>query len=196
MSDFIPKLLIVSAPSGAGKTTITREIMRLFKAFEFSISATTRAPRSYEKEGVHYYFLTQDIFFEMRSKEQFIEWEEVYPGKFYGTLKSEVDRILQSGKCPIFDVDVEGGLNIKKQYQDDALAVFIQPPSLDTLEERLKKRSADSDADIQIRLDKAHKEMQYASRFDYVIVNDVLEKAIDEFSRIIEDELAIKTSSQ
>jgi len=191
IDSYTQKLLIVSAPSGAGKTTIVEEIVNIFDIFEFSVSATTRSPRYYEQEGVHYYFLSRDEFFKLRDSNQFIEWEEVYPGRFYGTLKSEVERILNKGRCPIFDVDVEGGLHIKEYYGEKALSIFIKPPDIQTLEKRLQHRATDSESEIYMRVEKARKELMYAPQFDYVIVNDLLDEAVSQMAEVIRNELAL-----
>ena len=188
MSYFTQKLLIVSAPSGAGKTTLVREIMHAFDIFEFSISATTRKPRGKEQEGVDYYFLDESSFRKKVTHQEFVEWEEVYPGRFYGTLKSEIKRILNQGKCPIFDVDVEGGLSIKKQYGAQAVAVFISPPGEEVLEQRLRKRATDSPEEIEKRLSKAKLELSYAEKFDYQVINDLLDKAVSELESLIKKE--------
>ncbi len=179
------KLLIISAPSGAGKTTLVQEVMHQFDIFEFSISATTRNPRKHEKAGEHYYFLSVQEFKERIEQGDFVEWEEVYEGRFYGSLRSEVDRILAKGKCPIFDVDVEGGLNIKQQFGERAVAIFISPPSIQELENRLMKRATDSTDEIKKRLAKSQNEMSYAQKFDHIIVNDLLDQAIAELASLI-----------
>lgn len=180
-----PKVFIISAPSGAGKSTLVRAMLARFDGFEFSISATTRAPRAGEEEGVHYYFLTPETFAARREAGDFLEWEEVYEGRFYGTLRSEVDRILARGQYPIFDVDVEGGLTIKQQYGAQALSIFIQPPSLAVLRERLVKRGADSAEEIERRYRKAEQELAYAPQFDHVVVNDQLEEAIETLCALV-----------
>lgn len=185
------KVFIFSAPSGAGKTTIVREILKRQPSFEFSISATTRKARPYEVNGIHYFFLSVDSFREKADAGEFLEWEEVYEGLFYGTLKSEVDRILMNQKHVVFDVDVQGGLNIKKHYGDHAVAFFISPPSEETLRTRLIDRGSDSMEAIEFRCAKASQEMQFAPDFDHVIVNDVLETAIAEAMEIIESKLQI-----
>ena len=164
------KLIIFSAPSGSGKSTIIQSLLNRDLNLSFSISATSRAPRGTEKNGVEYYFITPDEFRERIANDEFLEYEEVYAGKFYGTLKSEVERILDSGKNVIFDVDVVGGLNIKKYYGNQALALFIQPPSIQALEQRLAK---------------AEYELSFAPKFDKIIVNDILEKAQEEAYRSI-----------
>ena len=174
------KLLIFSAPSGAGKTTIVKHLLTKNFKLEFSISATNRPMRPNEVDGKDYHFLSTEEFQARISKDDFLEWEEVYKGCFYGTLKSEVDRITEKGNNVIFDVDVVGGLNIKKFYEDKALAVFIQPPSVEELENRLRGRSTDSEEVIRNRVDKFIYELSYANRFDTIIINDKLNTALNE----------------
>ena len=169
------KLIIVSAPSGSGKTTLITHLMSQLPLFEFSISATTRPMREGETDGKDYYFLTIEKFKELIEQQQFIEWEEVYEGRFYGTLKSEISRIANEGKVAIFDVDVKGGINIKKLYGSSALSIFIQPPSIEVLEERLRIRATDTEEDIKARVNKAAEEMTYSSQFDQIVVNDNIE---------------------
>ncbi len=184
------KVFIVSAPSGAGKSTLVKAMLARFENFVFSISATTRSPRAYETEGVHYYFLSLEDFLQRQEAGDFVESEEVYPGRWYGTLRSEVDRILNESKMPIFDVDVEGGLNIKNQYGDQAVAFFIQPPRPEILLERLQNRGSDDNEEIQKRYAKAKHELSYAPRFDHIIVNDDLQEAIEEMAEIIGREVS------
>ncbi len=172
------KMVIFSAPSGAGKTTIVKHLLSLGLNFAFSISATTRKPRGVEIDGKDYYFLTPEAFQSKIKNHEFLEWEEVYPGCFYGTLKSEVERILQAGGHILFDIDVVGGSNIKKQYGDKALAVFIQAPSIEELRNRLLNRSTDHPEIIQERIAKAEFEMSFVNLFDIVIINDKLEDAL------------------
>ena len=172
------KLVIFSAPSGAGKTTIVRHLLSLGLNFGFSISATTRKPRGVEQNGKDYYFLSSEEFREKINHEEFLEWEEVYPGCFYGTLKSEVERIFKIGQNILFDIDVIGGSNIKKYYGDKALAVFIQAPSIQELENRLMNRSTDHPEVIKERIAKAEHEMSFGHLFDVVIVNDKLDEAL------------------
>ncbi len=179
------KLVIVSAPSGAGKTTLVKHLLQQNLNLEFSISATSREARHNETHAKDYYFLTEKEFRSKIDDEHFLEWEEVYSGKFYGTLKSEIDRISDKGGNVIFDVDVVGGLNIKKQYSDKALAIFIQPPSVEELENRLRSRATDAEEVIQSRVDKAAHELTYAKDFDVVIVNDDLEKASNEIISVV-----------
>lgn len=174
------KLLIFSAPSGSGKTTIVKHLLKKDYQLDFSISATSRTPRGNEKHGKDYYFLTQEDFRDKIKNNEFLEWEEVYEGCFYGTLKSEVERIRETGKNVVFDVDVIGGLNIKKFYGDQALSIFIQPPSIDELENRLRGRCTDSEQVIAQRITKANYELSFAEKFDKIIINDILEEAFQE----------------
>ena len=179
------KLIIFSAPSGAGKTTIVRHLLGKDLNLEFSISATSRGRRHTETNGKDYYFLTPEDFRSKIGNDEFLEWEEVYAGTFYGTLKSEVERIRNNGKNVIFDVDVVGGCNIKKFYGGDALAVFVQPPSVEELQKRLIARSTDSLEVIEKRIAKAEYELTFDSQFDCIIVNEDLEKAFDEAEKCI-----------
>ena len=172
------KLVIFSAPSGAGKTTIVRHLLSLGLNFGFSVSATTRKPRGNEQNGKDYHFLSVEDFKNKIAQNEFLEWEEVYPGCFYGTLKSEVERMCKNGQNVLFDVDVVGGSTIKKIYGAKALAVFIQPPSIKDLELRLLERSTDSLEGIRKRVEKAEHEIGYADLFDLIIVNDKLEDAL------------------
>ena len=181
------KLIIFSAPSGAGKTTIVRHLLEQDLNLEFSISATSRGMRHTETDGKDYYFLTPQEFRSKIDNHEFLEWEEVYAGTYYGTLKSEVERIRSNGQNVIFDVDVVGGCNIKKFYGDDALAVFIQPPSIEELRKRLISRSTDSPEVIEKRVAKAEYELTFASQFDRIIVNEHLETAFDEAEKCIRE---------
>ena len=171
------KLIIFSAPSGSGKSTIIQSLLNRNLNLSFSISATSRAPRGTEKNGVEYYFISPEEFRQRIANGEFLEYEEVYAGKYYGTLKSEVERILNSGRNVIFDVDVVGGLNIKKYYGNQALALFIQPPSIEELKRRLNHRATDAPEVIASRIAKAEYELSIAPKFDRIIVNDILEKA-------------------
>ena len=184
------KLIIFSAPSGSGKSTIINFLLKQNLNLHFSISATSRAPRGTEKDGVEYYFLTPDEFRARIAAGDFLEYEEVYTDKYYGTLKSEVERRLMSGDNVIFDVDVVGGCNIKKFYGDRALSVFIQPPSIEDLRSRLEGRGTDAPEVIESRIAKAEFELSFADKFDVVIVNDELEKAEAETLKIIQDFIA------
>jgi len=174
------KLIIFSAPSGSGKTTIVHSLLTRNLPLMFSISACTREPRNNEKDGKDYYFMTVDEFRNRIKKDEFVEWEEVYKDHLYGTLRSELTRIWNQDKHVLFDVDVAGGINLKKQFNDRALALFIMPPSMNVLKERLENRSTDSPEKIKIRLEKAEKEMEFADKFDRVIINDQLDVAIRE----------------
>ena len=171
------KLIIFSAPSGSGKSTIVRHLLRRDVPIEFSVSATNRKPRGREENGVDYYFLSSEEFKSKINSKAFLEWEEVYPDRYYGTLNAEVDRIWANGMQVVFDIDVEGGLNLKKQFGERALSVFIKAPSLDVLKERLMARNTEDQENLNMRLDKAQSEMAYAKYFDLVIVNDDLEMA-------------------
>ncbi|MDP2338893.1 MAG: guanylate kinase [Bacteroidota bacterium] len=181
------KLIIFSAPSGAGKTTIVRHLLEQDLNLEFSISATSRGMRHTETDGKDYYFLTPEDFRNKIGNDEFLEWEEVYPGTFYGTLKSEVERIRSIGKNVIFDVDVVGGCNIKKYYGDEALSIFVQPPSIEELRNRLVSRSTDAPEVIEKRIAKAEYELTFASQFDRIIVNEHLETAFEEAEKCIRE---------
>lgn len=181
------KLIIISAPSGAGKSTLVRYLLSKNLNIRFSISATSRKPRGKEKDGVEYYFLTPDQFRSQIENNGFLEYEEVYTDRYYGTLKSEVDRIMAEGSNVIFDVDCIGGLNIKKIYGDRALSVFIMPPSLEVLRERLEKRGTDSPTVIEDRLAKAEYEISYAPKFDVTICNDDYERAREEILKLVSE---------
>ena len=184
------KLIIFSAPSGSGKTTIVKELLKIFPQFEFSISATSRQPRGQEQNGVDYFFLSQEEFRAKVQADEFVEWEEVYNGTCYGTLKSEMERIWSKGNVIIFDVDVMGGINLKRIFGEAACSMFIMPPSVEELRRRLEGRGTDSAETIEKRVAKADFEISKSGEFDYVVVNDVLEDAIAEARRIIENFLA------
>src|SRR4030042_3763331 len=173
------KLIIFSAPSGSGKTTIVHYLLKRGLPLEFSVSACTREPRGDEKDGKDYYFISVEEFTYKIKNKEFIEWEEVYTGQFYGTLKSELDRIWKVKKNVLFDVDVAGGRNLKKQFGNRALAIFVMPTSIEELEKRLRKRGTESDSEIRTRLKKARKELTFAKSFDFVLINDDLEMAVD-----------------
>lgn len=181
------KVIIFSAPSGSGKSTIVSHILKLHPEMEFSVSATSRAPRGQERNGIEYHFFTTDEFRKMIAEDKFVEYEEVYAGSFYGTLKSEVQRIWDKGHVIIFDVDVKGGVNLKKYFGDKALSVFIQAPSVEELRKRLIARGTDSAEAIAKRVAKASEEMTYADKFDYILVNDDLQKAYAEAEKVVDD---------
>lgn len=172
------KLVIFSAPSGAGKTTIVKHLLEQNLNLEFSVSATSREPRVNEANGKDYYFLSENEFKEKVKNNEFLEWEEVYKGTCYGTLKSEVERIRNLGNNIIFDVDVVGGLNIKKIYGSDALAVFVLPPNVEELVKRLKNRSTETEEKIKVRIAKAEYELGFANQFDVILINDDLENTL------------------
>lgn len=182
------KVIIFSAPSGAGKSTIVNHLLNIHPELEFSISATSRAPRGQEQHGVEYYFFTADEFRQMISEDKFVEYEEVYAGSFYGTLRSEVERIWAKGHVIIFDIDVQGGVNLKRIFGDQAFSIFIQAPSVEILRERLINRQTDTPEAIEKRIAKAASEMEFAAgKFDHVLVNDDLETAFAEAERIVGD---------
>lgn len=180
------KLIVFSAPSGSGKTTIVRALLENSELnIAFSISATSRAPRGKEVHGKDYYFLSPEAFEKAIKDEEFLEWEEVYPSQYYGTLKSEVDRLRDQGKNVVFDIDVQGGMSIKKAFGPDVLSIFVKPPSVEILAQRLTSRGTESDDKIKLRLDKAHQELSFAQSFDHILVNDQLERAIDQAKTLI-----------
>ena len=179
------RLIIFSAPSGSGKTTIVRELLKLFPQFEFSISATSRLPRGEEKHGVDYYFLTNDEFRSRGANGEFVEWEDVYAGTCYGTLRSEMERIWAKGNIIIFDVDVMGGINLKRLFGDKACSIFIMPPSLEELERRLRGRGTDAEEVIAKRIGKASFVLSKSGEFAFTVVNDKLDEAVKEATSII-----------
>lgn len=181
------KLVIFSAPSGSGKTTIVRELLKRFNCFEFSISATSRKPRGEERDGKDYYFLSNEEFKACVERGEFVEWEEVYQGTCYGTLKREMERIWAKGNIILFDVDVMGGISLKRLFGDDACSVFIMPPSIEELECRLRGRGTDAEEVILKRIAKAEFELSKAPEFDHIVVNDKLDDAVSEVEKILND---------
>ena len=181
------KCVIFSAPSGAGKTTIVHHLLKQDLGLEFSVSACSRDPRENEVNGKDYHFLGLEEFRKRIADDAFVEWEEVYSNNFYGTLKSEMERIWSQGKTVIFDVDVIGGLNLKKQFKEDAFAVFVKPPSYDELEKRLRGRSTESEEKINQRMEKATKELSFAPKFDCILVNDDLAEACDKAEELLKE---------
>lgn len=180
------KCIIFSAPSGAGKTTIVHALLKRIPQLEFSISACSREPRPNETNGKDYHFLGVDGFQKAILEDAFVEWEEVYSNNYYGTLKSEMERIWSAGKAVIFDVDVIGGLNLKKAFGENALSVFVHPPSYEELEKRLRSRSTETEEKIQQRMAKAKEELEFASKFDLILENNVLEQAIEKAEKEVD----------
>ncbi len=179
------KLIIFSAPSGSGKTTIVKHLLNTKLPLEFSISACNRKNRKGEKDGIDYYFLTDEEFRHKISQNEFIEWEEVYPGRLYGTLKSEIERIWKNGKHVIFDLDVLGGLNLKKKFGKTALSIFVQAPSRDEIERRLRARSTEDEVSLAKRLAKIEKELNFATSFDTILINNKLEQTLKEAEKLV-----------
>ena len=185
------KVIIFSAPSGAGKSTIVNHLLGIHPELEFSISATSRAPRGQEKHGIEYYFFSADEFRQMISEDKFVEYEEVYAGSFYGTLRTEVERIWAKGHAIVFDIDVQAGVNLKRIFGEQALSIFIQAPSVEVLRERLVGRGTDTEEAIERRVAKAASEMEFAAgKFDYVLINDDLATAKAEAEKVVEDFLS------
>jgi len=186
-SEVSGKCVIFSAPSGAGKTTIVHALLDANIGLEFSVSACSRDPRPNEIDGKDYHFLGIEGFKQQIEANAFVEWEEVYTNNFYGTLRSEIERIWKNGHTVIFDVDVIGGLNLKKSFGEQALAIFVQPPSYEELEQRLRFRSTETEEKIAQRMSKAREELGYASQFDHILVNDHLENAIDSAKELVQE---------
>lgn len=187
MSAHHGKLIILTAPSGSGKTSITRYLIGKYPQLSFSISATTRAPRGQEKDGVEYYFLTVPAFREKIDAHEFIEWEMVYDGKYYGTLKTELNRIWDAGKIPMLDIDVQGAIHVQQKFDGDCLSIFIQPPSVEELKRRLESRGTETPETLATRVSKASYEMSFRHHFSKTILNDDLEKACIETENLIKD---------
>jgi guanylate kinase len=192
-----PKIIIITAPSGAGKTSITRYLLDKYPTrLAFSVSAATRSPRAHEKDGVDYYFLTLDTFKQKIQQNEFVEWEMVYEGKFYGTLKSELERIWQQGKTPLLDIEVKGAIHIREQYPQSTLALFIEPPSVDELRRRLEMRGTETIESLLARVNKASYEISFKHHFDKIIVNDDLTKACREAEKAILEFIAAPAAAQ
>ena len=180
------KIIIITAPSGAGKTSITRQLLKTYPGeLAFSISATTRPPRGLERDGVDYYFISQDEFTDKIQHEQFIEWEMVYEGKYYGTLKSELQRIWGENRTPLLDIDVKGAIHVQQQFPETTLSLFIEPPSIDELKRRLAGRGTDTEDSMQARINKAAYELSFKHSFNHVIVNSNLELAVTEAKKLV-----------
>lgn len=191
MSVHSKKIIILTAPSGAGKTTIkTAMLDKMSNMLSFSVSDTTRKIRPHEIEGSDYFFISEDEFKSRIEKHEFVEWEMVYPGLYYGTSVKEIERIWDEGKTPLLDIDIQGALNVKKKYGHDVLAIFIEPPSMEVLYDRLKKRATESPENITIRINKAESEMQFKDCFDKKILNDNLTEAIEQAKNIIQEFLS------
>jgi len=187
-----PKIIIITAPSGAGKTSITRYLLDKYPSrLAFSVSAATRNPRSHEKDGVDYYFLTLDNFKQKIQQNEFVEWEMVYEGKYYGTLKNELERIWQQGKTPLLDIEVKGAIHIREQYPHSTLALFIEPPSVAELRRRLEMRGTETVESLMARVNKASYEISFKHHFDQIIVNDDLSRACHEAENAIKDFLGL-----
>ena len=182
------KLIILTAPSGAGKTSITRHLLKTFpRELGFSISAATRKPRGYEKNGVDYYFMPVEEFKKKIQNNEFVEWEMVYEGKYYGTLKSELQRIWNLNKTPLLDIDVQGAIHVQQQFLDTSLSIFIQPPSIEELRKRLESRATESTESLLARINKSAYELSFASHFNKLIVNDDLQKACAKAEEIVKE---------
>ncbi len=185
------KVIIFSAPSGSGKSTIINYLLERDLGLEFSISATSRQPRGSEKHGIEYYFLSLEDFEQKIENQDFVEYEEVYPGCYYGTLRSEIERISAKGHTVVFDVDVLGGINLKKEFSEDAMAIFVSPPSIEVLRERLINRATDTPEMVEKRVGKAEYEMSFALQFDRILINDDLEKAQRKAEKIVREFLEL-----
>ena len=191
MAIYQDKIIVITAPSGAGKTSITRYLLKKFPQLSFSVSAATRQARSYERNGVDYYFLGLDDFKQKIQNNEFIEWEMVYEGKYYGTLKSELQRLWDSDQCPLLDIDVKGAIHVQRQYPDTSLTIFIEPPSVDELKRRLESRGTETSESIQARVNKAAYEISFKEHFDRIIINDDFEKACTKAAEIIKEFLEL-----
>jgi guanylate kinase len=186
------KIIIIAAPSGAGKTSVVRHLLKaLPQKLAFSISCATRQPRNNEQHGIDYYFISADEFKDRINRNEFVEWEMVYAGKYYGTLKSELRRIWDNHKAPLLDVDVKGGLNVQSQYPKQSLSLFIEPPSMQELEKRLRARGTETPESLKARISKASYEMTFKRRFDHIIINDKLDRACAEAEKWVREFLAV-----
>ena len=195
LNKIVEKLVIVCGPSGSGKTTIVKHLLKNNKALKFSVSATTRYKRQDEVEGKDYYFLSIDEFKSKIDDNDFLEWEEVYYNIFYGTLKSEVNRINAEGNMVIFDIDVQGGINLQKQFKNKSLAIFVMPPSIEALKKRLQSRKTESSESLLTRINKAEHEMEHAHHFDHVLINDELEESYRKAQDLLDDYISEKNNS-
>jgi guanylate kinase len=191
MALFQNKIIIITAPSGAGKTSITRHLLRFFPQLSFSISAATREARSYETNGKDYYFIPLQDFKQKIQNNEFVEWEMVYEGKYYGTLKSEMQRIWDNNQCPLLDIDVKGAIHVQQQYPDTSLTIFIEPPSVDELKRRLESRGTETAESLQARVNKASYEISFKDHFNKTIVNDDLARACEKAEKIVREFLGL-----
>jgi guanylate kinase len=191
MTFYQDKIIIVTAPSGSGKTSITRYLLKTFPQLAFSISAATREARSYEKDGEDYYFISLQDFKQKIQHNEFVEWEMVYEGKYYGTLKSELQRIWNNNKCPLLDIDVKGAIHVQQQYPDTALTIFIEPPSVDELKRRLESRGTETEESLRARVNKASYELSFKYHFNTSIINDDLQRACSRAEEIVREFLAL-----
>lgn len=193
MTSSAHKIIIITAPSGAGKTSITRRLLQRFPQLSFSISAATREPRGQERNGIDYYFMSTQSFQQKIQENAFVEWEMVYEGKYYGTLKSELDRIWNNQQVPVLDIDVKGAIHVQQQYAPgETLSIFIEPPSVDELRKRLEGRGTESPENLQARLNKAAFEISFKQHFDRIVVNDALERACSEAISIVGNFIGVK----
>jgi guanylate kinase len=181
------KIIIITAPSGAGKTSITRFLLNKYPSLAFSVSAATRCPRGAEQHGKDYYFISVEEFKQKIQHDAFIEWEMVYEGKYYGTLKSEIERIWSEGKTPLLDIDVQGAIHVQQQFPETSLSIFIQPPSIEVLHQRLRSRGTESAQSLQTRINKAAYELSFSHAFDAIVVNQYLDKACVETETLIKN---------
>ena len=191
MAEQLQKLIIITAPSGAGKTSVTKYLLEQIPQLRFSVSATTRKPRSNEKDGVDYYFISQEAFHKKIQEEDFIEWEMVYEGKYYGTFKSELERIWNDNKVPMLDIDVKGAIHVHEQFNSNCLTLFIEPPSIEELKRRLQSRGTESLESLQTRLNKAVFELSFKNQFNKIVVNDNLEEACKESAAAVREFLSL-----